>query len=123
MEEPLLKKRRKIIVTAVFILFAAVAAVALLNERSVRDKIVDYWEEQSRQYTAFQKELAEGIAPNHALIVKSISEDKYAYQGLGEEEKQVYDELLYTILHYKEKVQLENGDIVSFADEQYRFFG
>lgn len=27
------------------------------------------------------------------------------------------------LLHYKEKVRLENGDIVSFADERYRFFG
>jgi len=51
------------------------------------------------------------VTGNHPLEVKSISQDKYAYNTLDDETKVVYDEILYTIVHRKKEAQLATTDI------------
>ena len=51
------------------------------------------------------------VTGNHPLEVKSVSQDKYAYNTLDDATKVVYDEILYTIIHRKEEVQLATTDI------------
>ena len=96
----------------VFIGLAAVAAAALIvwNVRGVREKVVDYWEEQSSEYTALKKEMTAGTILEKTVYVDSISEDKYAYNCLNEEGKQVYDQILHAILNHTKKITVATLD-------------
>ena len=61
------------------------------------------------------KEAAEGVQKkllgDNTLVVDSVSEDKYAYQTLDEEEKQVYDTIVYTIMNRESDVQIATTDV------------
>lgn len=48
---------------------------------------------------------------NHPLQVKTVSQDKYAYNTLDDKTKLVYDEILYAIVHREKQVQLATTDI------------
>ena len=112
------RKRRGIFF--VIALLIIVAAISIWNVQGVREKVVDYWEEQSKEYTAFKKELTAGTILEKTVYVESISEDKYAYQCLDEEGKQVYDEILNAILKHTEKITVATLDPevlkLAFAD-------
>lgn len=98
------KKSRAVWIIAAFFILAAAAVIIIWNVQGVREKVVDYWEEQSSEYTAFKKELTAGTILEKTVYVESISEDKYAYQCLDEEGKQVYDEILNAVLNHTEKI-------------------
>ena len=51
------------------------------------------------------------VTGNHPLEVKSVSQDKYAYNTLDDATKVVYDEILYTIVHQKKEAQIATTDI------------
>ena len=45
------------------------------------------------------------------MEVKTVSQDKYAYNTLPDNTKLVYDEILYAIMHREEKVQIATTDV------------
>ena len=51
------------------------------------------------------------VTGNNPLEVKTVSQDKYAYNMLPDNTKLVYDEILYAIMHREEKVQLATTDV------------
>ena len=57
------------------------------------------------------------LVVGEAVTVESISYDRYAYQQLNEDTKEVYDQVLSAILNYKEKVVLstKNKDVLELA--------
>ncbi len=103
-------KKGSVKLILIVVVFAAVIAGVIWNVESVRNKVSDYWEEQSSEYTAFKKELTAGTILEKTEYVESISEDKYAYQYLNEEEKQVYDEVLNAILNHTDKITVATLD-------------
>lgn len=48
---------------------------------------------------------------DNTLYVDSVSEDKYAYQTLDDETKQVYDEIVYAIQNRETDVQIATTDL------------
>ena len=102
------KRKLKFVVFGLAVL--GVAGAIFWNFGGMKDKVVDYWDEQSSEYTAFTKELTAGTILEKTVVVDSISEGKYAYQGLDEEGKQVYDEILNAILHHTEKITVATLD-------------
>ena len=46
------------------------------------------------------------VTGNNPLQVKTVSQDKYAYNTLDDATKLVYDEILYAIVHRKRKYRL-----------------
>lgn len=48
---------------------------------------------------------------NDPLQVKTISQEKYAYNTLDDATKLVYDEILYAIMHREDEVQIATTDI------------
>lgn len=105
-----MKRKRRAIFAVIILCVLAAAAVTVWNVQGVREKVVDYWEEQSKEYTAFKKELTAGTILEKTVYVESISEDKYAYQCLNKEGKQVYDEILNAILNHTEKITVATLD-------------
>lgn len=57
------------------------------------------------------EEVHRKLIGDNTLIVDSISEDKYAYQTLNEEEKQVYDAIVHTIMNRESDVQIATTDV------------
>jgi hypothetical protein len=51
------------------------------------------------------------VTGNNPLEVKTVSQDKYAYNTLPDNTKLVYDEILYAIMHREEKVQIATTDV------------
>ena len=51
------------------------------------------------------------VTGNNPLEVKTVSQDKYAYDTLPDNTKLVYDEILYAIMHREEKVQIATTDV------------
>lgn len=97
------------------LVIAGIALIAIgiftaCNVDSVKDKVSNYWEEQSSEYTALKKELTAGTILEQTEYVESISEDKYAYQYLDAEAQQVYDEVLNAILNHTDKITVETLD-------------
>lgn len=105
-----MRKRRRAVFVIITVCILAVGAAAVWNVKGVREKVVDYWEEQSSEYTSFKKELTAGTILEKTVYVESISEDKYAYQCLDEEGKQVYDEILNAILNHMDKITVATLD-------------
>ena len=102
------RKRLKFVVLGILIL--VVAGVLFWNFGGVQKRVIDYWDEQSSEYTAFTKELTAGTILQKTEIVESISQDKYAYRCLNKEGKQVYDEILNAILNHTEKITVATTD-------------
>lgn len=57
------------------------------------------------------KEVRRKLIGDNTLYVDSASEDKYAYNTLDNETKQVYDEIVYAIENREEDVQLATTDL------------
>lgn len=51
------------------------------------------------------------VTGNNPLEVKTVSQDKYAYNTLPDNTKLVYDEILYAIMYREEKVQIATTDV------------
>ena len=51
------------------------------------------------------------VTGNNPLQVKTVSQDKYAYNTLDDATKLVYDEILYAIVHRKKEVQIATTDV------------
>ena len=51
------------------------------------------------------------VTGNNTLLVKTVSQDKYAYSTLDDATKLVYDEILYAIVHRKKEVQIATTDV------------
>lgn len=105
-----MKKRRKATWLILGIVALAAAGGIIYNREDMHKKVVDYWDEQSDFYSSFTKELTAGTILEKIEDVDSISEDKYAYQGLNEEGKKVYDEILHAMLNHTEKVTVATLD-------------
>lgn len=103
------RKRKNVFI---FTGMAAAAAAILIgwNVKGVRERVVDYWEEQSSEYTSLKKELTAGTILEKTVYVDSISEDKYAYNCLNEEGQQVYDQILHAILNHTDKITVATLD-------------
>ena len=112
-------KRKSLKFVAFGIAVLAVAGVIFWNFGGVQKKVVDYWDQQSSEYTAFTKELTAGTILEKTVVVDSISEDKYAYQCLDKEGRQVYDEILNAILNHTEKITVAtlDPDVLKLAFE------
>ena len=57
------------------------------------------------------EEIHKKLIGDNTLVVDSVSEDKYAYQTLNEEQKQVYDAIVYTIMNRESDVQIATTDV------------
>ena len=117
MEEAALK-RKKIIPVLISILLAVnMLVVTGCDFGRMKKKVVDYWEEQSSEYTAFTKELTAGTILQKTVPVESISEDKFAYQQLDDETRQVYDEILHAVLNHMDKITVStlNAEVLKSA--------
>lgn len=102
------RKRFKFVLFGIVIL--VLVGVLLWKLDVLPKKVVDYWDQQSKEYSAFTKELTAGTILEKTEIVDSISKDKYAYQCLDKDGKQVYDEILNAILNHKEKITVATTD-------------
>lgn len=107
-DTPLKRRKWKFVIFGIAVL--AIAGGILWNFGGLQDKVVDYWDEQSSEYTAFTKELTAGTILQKSVSVDSISEEKYAYQCLDKEGKQVYDEIINAILNHTEKITVATLD-------------
>lgn len=105
-----MKRKRNRLFAWIVPVLAVIAVLVGWNVRDVRERVVDYWQEQSSRYTAFRKELTAGTLLEQTVYVESISENKYAYQFLDEEGKQVYDEILHAILNHMDKITVATLD-------------
>lgn len=111
-------KRKKIIPVLISILLAVnMLVVTGCDFGRMKKKVVDYWEEQSSEYTAFTKELTAGTILQKTVPVESISEDKFAYQQLDDETRQVYDEILHAVLNHMDKITVStlNAEVLKSA--------
>lgn len=111
-------KRKKILPVLISLLLAvSMLVVTGCDLGRMKKKVVDYWEEQSSEYTAFTKELTAGTILQKTVPVESISEDKFAYQQLDDETKQVYDEILHAVLNHMDKIAVStlNAEVLKSA--------
>lgn len=111
-------KRKKILPVLISLLLAVnMLVVTGCDFGRMKKKVVDYWEEQSSEYTAFTKELTAGTILQKTVPVESISEDKFAYQQLDDETKQVYDEILHAVLNHMDKIAVStlNAEVLKSA--------
>lgn len=87
-----MKKRHLLFMVILGVLTSQVIACASVIKEQVNDQ---------KYETGAKKEEVE---------VSKISDGNYAYENLGQEEKQVYDEILSTILNHQEKMMLSSID-------------
>lgn len=86
------KKRHLLFMVILGVLTSQVIACASVIKEQVNDQ---------KYETGAKKEEVE---------VSKISDGNYAYENLGQEEQQVYDEILSTILNHQEKMMLSSMD-------------
>ena len=117
MEEAALKRKKILPVLISLLLAVNMLVVTGCDFGRMKKKVVDYWEEQSSEYTAFTKELTAGTILQKTVPVESISEDKFAYQQLDDETKQVYDEILHAVLNHMDKIAVStlNAEVLKSA--------
>lgn len=87
-----MKKRHLLFMVILGVLTSQVIACASVIKEQVNDQ---------KYETGAKKEEVE---------VSKISDGNYAYENLGQEEQQVYDEILSTILNHQEKMMLSSMD-------------
>ncbi|MCD8323428.1 MAG: hypothetical protein LUC32_00475 [Clostridiales bacterium] len=102
----LIKSKAKLCMAALL----AAAAVTLSGCDGLEEQISGYFESAAPELSESQQSAPEETEESEQPAVESVSEERYAYQTLDDEEKAVYDEIVYALLNREEERQISTTD-------------